>query len=92
MKVKWIVPLLLLLFSLPPAGAEEFQTLNADEVRGLMDTKTKMVVVDARTLQEYREGHLPAAVNVPPDSLSSLGRVLPKKKSALLVFYCRGAD
>ncbi|MCC6345703.1 MAG: rhodanese-like domain-containing protein [Nitrospirales bacterium] len=90
MKVKWMVPLLLLLFFLSPAFAEEFQTLNAGAVKNLMDKKTKMVLVDARTPEEYREGHLPSAVNVPPDSLSSLGVVLPKNKGTLLVFYCRG--
>ncbi|MBZ0154806.1 MAG: rhodanese-like domain-containing protein [Alphaproteobacteria bacterium] len=91
MRVKWMVPLLFLLFSFSLAVAEEFKTLNADEVKRLMKKKTKMVLVDARTVQEYREGHLPSAVNVPPDSLAGMGTVLPKKKDTLLIFYCRGA-
>lgn len=91
MRVKWMVPLLFLLFSFSLAVAEEFKTLNADEVKRLMKKKTKMVLVDARTVQEYREGHLPSAVNAPPDSLAGMGTVLPKKKDTLLIFYCRGA-
>ena len=45
------------------------------------------VLLDVRTPQEYREGHIPGSVNVP---LQSLGRegTLPAEKDAALFVYC----
>ena len=56
----------------------------------MIDKKTKMVIVDVRTEEEYRQGHLPAAINIPPDKYISISSYLPKNKKTLLIFYCRG--
>jgi hypothetical protein len=67
-----------------------FEDLSARTLKNKMDSGTKMVIVDLRTSREYLEGHVPTAINVPPDKLYSLREVLPKDKSTLIVFYCRG--
>jgi|DewCreStandDraft_1066081.scaffolds.fasta_scaffold00034_100 phage shock protein E len=46
-------------------------------------------VVDVRTPEEFRQGHLPGATNVPLDQLSRLApKVFPDKTQPLLL-YCR---
>jgi rhodanese-related sulfurtransferase len=50
-----------------------------------------LVLVDARAVLEYSQGHIPLAINIPPEKLGSIAEVLPKNKKTLVVFYCRGA-
>ena len=46
-----------------------------------------LFVLDVRTPQEYAEGHVPGAVNVPYDQLASRLAEVPKDKDVVL--YCR---
>lgn len=46
------------------------------------------VLLDVRTPQEYREGHIPGSVNVPLPSLGREGK-LPGGKDTALFVYCR---
>ncbi len=67
-----------------------FEDLSARNLKKKMDDGVRMVIVDLRTVREYQEGHVPTAVNVPPDRLYLLRQVLPADKATLIVFYCRG--
>ena len=46
-----------------------------------------LFVLDVRTPQEYAEGHVPGAVNVPHDQLASRLTEVPKDKDVVL--YCK---
>jgi rhodanese-related sulfurtransferase len=46
-----------------------------------------LLVLDVRTPQEYAEGHVPGAVNVPYDQLASRLAEIPKDKDVVL--YCK---
>ena len=46
-----------------------------------------LFVLDVRTPQEYAEGHVPGAVNVPYDQLASRLADVPKDKDVVL--YCK---
>ncbi|MEW5747033.1 MAG: rhodanese-like domain-containing protein [Nitrospirota bacterium] len=90
MKHRIAAALIMVLLPLSFAGAQEFKDIRAEEVKKLIDRRAKMVIVDARTRQEYYEGHLPTAINVPPEYSYSINQFLPKDKDTLLIFYCRG--
>lgn len=47
----------------------------------------QLVVLDVRTPQEFAEGHVPGAVNVPHDQIASRLAEVPKDKDVVL--YCR---
>ncbi len=49
------------------------------------------VLLDVRTPQEYREGHIPGSVNVPLQSLSAEGAVCAGKDAPLFVYCHSGA-
>lgn len=53
-------------------------------VEGLAKMNPEGVLVDVRTPEEYRGGHLPGAVNVPLDGIQ--GAALPKEKP--IYVYC----
>ena len=70
--------------------AEEFPMVGTDEMKKLVDKNAKMIIVDAREEQEYREGHIPKSVNVPPEKVSQIQSYFPKNKNIKLVIYCKG--
>ena len=72
------------------ASADNFKSITADELKKMLDKKTKLVLVDARSEQEYSQGHIPLSVNIPPDKVGSISTLLPKNKKIVIVFYCRG--
>ena len=45
------------------------------------------VLLDVRTPQEYREGHIPGSINIPLQSLSTADQI-PAGKDAPLFVYC----
>ena len=73
------------------ASAADYATISADELKKTMDSGKQLTVVDARTEQEFRQGHIWNAVNIPPDKIRAIAKYLPKSSDALLIFYCRGA-
>jgi rhodanese-related sulfurtransferase len=68
----------------------EFKDVKAEELKGMMDSGTKLLIVDTRIDREYREGRLPGAVNIPPHKFMRIEQYLPREKDTRIVFYCRG--
>ena len=67
-----------------------FPNLTADDVAIRIAQSEKVLVVDARPEKEYRQGHIPNAVNIPPSQFKSIANHLPQDKSLPIIFYCRG--
>ena len=67
-----------------------FEDLSARDLKKKMDEGGRMVIVDLRERRDYHDGHVPTAVNVPPDRFYLLRSTLPEDKTTLIVLYCRG--
>jgi len=65
----------------------DFERISVEELRERM-TRDEIVLIDARPEEEYQAGHLPGAVSLPIDVLSSRIDDLPYDK--MMVAYCRG--
>jgi len=90
MKKRIVLVLISFIFLFSYASAENFKGITADELKEMIDKKKKMVLIDTRTGLEYSQGHIPEAVNIPPEKVGVMGTLLPKNKKTLIVFYCRG--
>jgi predicted sulfurtransferase len=66
--------------------------LSAEQLKAMLERKETLVLVDTRTEYEYRKGHIPRSVNIPPHKFQVIGTLLPSDKSVHLVFYCRGSS
>lgn len=84
-----IIGLLMITYSI--ASADVFKIINADDLKKMIDAKKQIVLVDSRTEQEFAQGHIPTAINIPPEKVNGIGALLPKSKTVPVVFYCRGA-
>jgi rhodanese-related sulfurtransferase len=65
----------------------QLATIGREELLGRMRAG-EVVVLDVRPPAEYATGHLPGAVNVPPDELEARLAELPAGQP--IVAYCRG--
>ena len=97
MKYIRIVALLLALLSLGSIclAAEKtkdgFNIVTSAQLKALVADKVDgLVVVDARTAQEYQEAHILNAVSIPLSALEKDNALLNFPKNSKLVFYCNG--
>lgn len=77
-----------------PAGGQQasYQRVDPERAKELMDTEDDYTLLDVRTEGEYEEGHIPGAVLLPHDAVSSKAEnVLPDKDQLILV-YCRSGN
>ena len=49
------------------------------------------VLLDVRTAQEYREGHIPESINVPLQTIDNVTSIMENKDTALFVYCYSGA-
>ena len=70
----------------------EYKKITAEEAKERMDKDDKVVILDVRTEEEYQEGHVPGAIVIPNETISS-GPLeeLPDLDQAILV-YCRSGN
>jgi phage shock protein E len=69
------------------AAAQDFKNVSAEELKQLIDQKEKMVLVDARTVGEFQDGHIPTAINIPPEKIKEISGYLPENRDELIIFY-----
>lgn len=66
-------------------------TMTYDELKlALDDPKSGVVLFDVRTPEEYAEGHIPGARNIPVQDLGSRMGEVPK--TGRVVVYCRSGN
>jgi rhodanese-related sulfurtransferase len=82
---------LMLSASMPLHAAEaEFDPVSTEQLKDLLDRKQQLVLVDARTKEEYQEAHIAPALNITERDFEREAAALPGDKKTLLIFYCNG--
>jgi len=65
----------------------ETRKLSPAEIKKMVDGQAKdFVLVDVRDSSEFREGHIPTAINIPAEQFASGSGILPKEKK--IIVYC----
>lgn len=83
-----LLSLLLLAFSGSALCAQtsEPERLTPEQV---MQNTERFHILDVRSSEEYAEGHVPGALNIPHNSIHTEKSSLPQDKTAPVVLYCR---
>ena len=96
MKIKrWIVMLLvtLSLFGMIGCGdkGEEnsYEQITPEQAKSIMDTESDYIIIDARTDEEFAEGHIKGAILIPEYEIADRAEKELKDKDALILVYCR---
>lgn len=84
---------LLMLTGCGSAGASaDFRQISQEEAAQVMESGEDFVILDVRTPEEFAAGHIPGAVNLPNEDISSQKPAqLPDTQQQILV-YCRSGN
>ncbi len=66
-----------------------YTTISQDEAKVMMESEEDYVIVDVRRADEFAEGHIPGAINIPNESI---GKDKPEELSdtdQVILVYCR---
>ena len=67
----------------------EYEQINAQQAKEIMEKETGYIIIDARTQEEFDEGHIEGAVLIPEyEIMQRAEKELPQKDQLILV-YCR---
>ena len=93
---RWIPFLLLLLFLAGCTASNEqensYRQISMDEAVTMMEEESGYIILDVRTPEEFRERHIPNAINIPNETIGSEDiQELPDKDQLILV-YCRSGN
>lgn len=73
----------------PDVQEAQYSQISQEEAMEMMDEVSGYLIVDVRRPDEYAEGHIPGAVNVPNEEiLDEMPEALPDKDQMLFI-YCR---
>lgn len=65
------------------------QNLSLDEIREVIRNNENVILIDVRSKQEFLEGHLDGAVNIPLYELEECCECKLKDKNAIIITYCQ---
>ncbi len=96
-KVKGLIIMLLIslsLFGMTACDGENgepltYEQINAEQAKTIMDTENDYIIVDARTEEEFAEGHIKNAILIPEYEISSRAKKELPDKEQLILVYCR---
>jgi len=90
MKIKVLLPVFVLLLSLNfSLQAQNKIEVNSKHVSNILQKDKKIIVLDVRTADEYKEGHIKGAINIDIRQPDALGRVDKLNRNAKYLVYCR---
>src|SRR5947209_10169176 len=71
-------------------AATDVATIERSELVARLHQDEPLVVLETLPEEEYRRGHLPGAINVPPDRVADLVPALVPDRNTEIVVYCAG--
>ena len=74
------------------AGEPGYRQIGMDEAVHMMEEESGYIILDVRTQEEFEDGHIPGAFNIPNEAIGT-GEIaeLPDKEQLILV-YCRSGN
>lgn len=73
----------------PVIDTNKYKSISPSEARQKLDTDKTIVLLDVRTQEEYKEGHIPGSILIPLDILESEVSTKIKDKNTTVFVYCR---
>lgn len=74
------------------AKTNEIRHVSMNDIVKIMEENKDYVIVDVRTPNEYKEGHIPNAINIPNETINETVYNKLKDKNQLILIYCRSGS
>ena len=96
-KLRELIIMLLIslsLFGLTACGGEQektstYEQITAEQAKTIMDTEKDYIIIDARTEEEFAEGHIENAILIPEYEIKDRAEKELSDKEQLILVYCR---
>ena len=66
-----------------------YEQITANQAKELMEKETGYIIIDARTQEEFDEGHIEGAILIPEYEISQIAEKELPDKDQLILVYCR---
>ena len=66
-----------------------YEQITGEQAKHLMDTEEDFTIVDARTTEEFNEGHIEGAILIPEYEIGEKAQTEIPDKDRLILVYCR---
>ena len=66
-----------------------YMNITAEEAKQIMDSEDGYIILDARTQEEYDQGHIPGAVVISHEEIAEKAEEVLTDKDQLILVYCR---
>ncbi len=73
----------------PGGSSNSYRQISMDEAVKMMKDEKNYIILDVRRPDEYAEGHIPGAINVPNEDIGTAEIAELPDKSQLILVYCR---
>ena len=70
-------------------GSATYEQISGAEAKALMDSENGYIIIDARTQEEYDQGHIPGAIMIPEYEIADRAEKELPDKNQLILVYCR---
>lgn len=66
-----------------------YEQISAEEAKAIMDSEKDYIIIDARTDEEFKEGHIEGAILIPEYEIANRAEKEIPDKDTLILVYCR---
>lgn len=70
----------------------QIQYVSMEEITTIMQENTNYIILDARTIEEYNQGHIPNAICIPNETIDETVTEQLPNKDQLILIYCRSGN
>lgn len=70
-------------------GKINYEQITAQQAKKIIDSGKECVIIDARTEEEFNEGHIKDAILIPEYEIEDRAEKEISDKNALILVYCR---
>ena len=70
-------------------GSATYEQISGAQAKTLMDSESGYIIIDARTQEEYDEGHISGAILIPEYEIADRAEKELPDKDQLILVYCR---
>ncbi|MFV0352085.1 MAG: rhodanese-like domain-containing protein [Oscillospiraceae bacterium] len=70
---------------------KQYDTISIKDAEERLKKETGILLLDVRTPQEYRDGHIPGSINLPLSEVQNIEKIAPKMDIPMFVYCYSGA-
>lgn len=89
MKTRLFITLLTVFSAISMAQGQQLKQVSSREAAQLLKTDKSLVVLDVRTAEEFKDGHLKGAINIDIRQSDAMARIDKLDRHAKYVVHCR---